>query len=169
MVKQSFWTRLWCHGWAGPWAMKRHFPETVFAQIENSIERNEKRHRGEIRVVVDRVLELSEIAKGLTPREKAIQVFSDFHIWDTEENNGVLIYLLFADRDVEIVADRGIASRIEPAEWENICAAMENCFRGGAYAEGLTLGVERVGDLLARHFPPREGDRNELPNAPVRL
>ena len=98
-----------------------------------------------------------------------MQVFSLLRVWDTEENNGVLIYLLLADRDVEIVADRGIHAKVSPAEWEQICRRMEAAFSKGEFERGVLAGIEEVSRLLARYYPPRPGDRNELPDKPAIL
>jgi uncharacterized OsmC-like protein len=103
----------------------------------------------------------------LTPRERALQVFAQLGVWDTEENSGVLIYVQLIDRDIEIVADRGIARRVQQAEWEAICRAMEEAFRRGAYEEGAIRAIESVTALLARHFPPGAANPNELPDKPA--
>ena len=98
------------------------------------------------------------------PRERALDIFSQLRVWDTEHNNGVLIYLLLADRDVEIIADRGIDAHVGAAGWETICRAMEKDFRAGLFEHGVIKGIEDVSRLLARHFPPAPpGRRNELP------
>jgi uncharacterized membrane protein len=106
---------------------------------------------------------------GITPRERAVQVFSHLRVWDTELRNGVLIYVLAADRDVEIVADRGAAARISPTEWESACRIVESHFRAGRFEEGSVAGVEEVGRLLEREFPAGQRRRDELPNQPTLL
>lgn len=139
------------------------------AAIERAIQSSETGHRGEIRFVVENALEGPALLAGQSARARALEVFSHLGVWDTEENNGVLIYLLLADHDIEIVADRGINAKVAPADWEKICRDMEAALRRGAYEEGIVTGIKEVSALLARHFPPRPGDRNELPNQPVRL
>ena len=94
-------------------------------------------------------------------------MFAKLGVWDTEYNNGVLIYLLLADRDIEIVADRGFEGQVAEAEWQEVCRCMENEFRAGQFEAGALAGVRRVSQLVARHFPPRADDRNELPDRPV--
>ena len=148
---------------------RRRFPKPVLDSIEVSIASAELRCSGEIRFVVETALEIADLRAGLTPRDRAIQTFSDLHIWDTELRNGVLIYVLVADRDVEILADRGAAAVIPPADWESVCRQMEDHFRAGRFAEGAIAGVEAVGGLLERHFPRASADRNELPNQPALL
>ncbi|MEO8018206.1 MAG: TPM domain-containing protein [Pseudomonadota bacterium] len=148
---------------------RRRFTDAIDTAIESAIQAAEKRSSGEIRFVIETALDIPELWARLTPRERAEQVFSQFRVWDTELRNGVLIYVLVADRDVEIVADRGAAARIAPADWEAACLIMESHFRSGRFAEGALGGVAAVGGLLEREFPFRSGDRDELPNQPTLL
>jgi uncharacterized membrane protein len=148
---------------------RRRFSDTVDATIESAIQAAETRTSGEIRFVIETALDIPELWAGITPRDRALQVFSDLRTWDTELRNGVLIYVLMADRDVEIVADRGAAARISPAEWEAACQVFENHFRAGRFEEGSVAGIQQVGRLLEREFPARRGDRDELPNQPSLL
>jgi uncharacterized membrane protein len=112
---------------------------------------------------------VSALLADRTPRERAVEVFSQYRVWDTANNNGVLIYLLMAEHDVEIIADRGIAAKVSDAEWQAVCQEMETHFRAGRFREGAIAGVEGVAALLARHFPHEGGDRNEQPNRPILL
>jgi len=162
-------TRLLRHTMTTPLATRRRFPGHVLRAIEQAITTVESRHAGEIRFAVETALEFSALRAGQTPRERAVELFGQLGVWDTEHNNGVLIYLLMAERDVEIVADRGIAARVTREEWEALCHLMEDHFRAGRFREGAIAGVEGVGALLARHFPQAGGDRNEQPNRPVLL
>lgn len=149
---------------------RRHFADPVLQAIEKAIAAAETRSSGEIRFVVETALELSEVWAGRSPRERAVQTFSDLHMWNTERRNGVLIYVLAADRGVEIVADRGAAKVIDQADWEGVCRQVEQHFRAGRFAEGAVAGIDSVGGLLARHFPPPQGlNRDELPNQPTLL
>jgi uncharacterized membrane protein len=148
---------------------RRRFPKAVLDSVELSISSAESRSSGEIRFVIETALEIADLRAGLMPRDRAIQTFADLHVWNTELRNGVLIYVLVADRDVEIVADRGAAAVIPPADWEAVCHQMEEHFRAGRFAEGAIAGVEAVGGLLERHFPRASADRNELPNQPALL
>jgi uncharacterized membrane protein len=139
------------------------------AAIEQAVARSEATHRGEIRFAVEDALDGAALFAGQSARERALEVFSLLRVWDTEENNGVLIYLLVGDHDIEIVADRGINAKVTAAEWEGICRTMEAGLRRGEFGPAVVAGIEEISRLLARHYPPRQGDRNELPDKPVRL
>jgi uncharacterized membrane protein len=157
------------HLFAMPRQLRRALPPPAMAAIEQAIARSETGHRGEIRFAAEAALDAVALFAGQSARNRAIDVFSQLRVWDTEENNGVLIYLLLADRDVEIVADRGISARVPAGEWERICRRMEAALARGQFEQAVVTGVEEVAKLLARHFPPRPGDRNELPDQPVAL
>lgn len=161
--------RIVTHLMSGPWHLKRAFPAPARQRIETAIARAEGTHRGQIRFAVEHALELQQLLRWVSARERAIEVFSQLRVWDTAENNGVLIYLLLADHDVEILADRGISNKIPQACWEAICHDMESAFRDGQFEAGVLRGIERVSKLLAEHFPPGEPGPNELPDAPVFL
>jgi uncharacterized membrane protein len=145
------------------------FSPAVLAQIETAIGTAEAQHSGEIRFVVETALPLSALWHGLTPRARALQVFAHLHVWDTHANNGVLIYVLRADRAVEILADRGISARVSEAEWQAVCREVEVQYRAGRYAEGSSVAVAGVARLLGLHFPAGGSGSNELPNQPVLL
>jgi len=149
--------------------VRRCFPESAMNAIEAAIGEGETRHAGEIRFAVEAALHPFTALRGRDPRERAIEVFSALHVWDTADRTGVLIYLLLADRDIEIVADRGIAARVAQEQWEEICRAMEAELRAGRYETGALAGIRAVSDLLARHFPPGDRNRDELPDRPVVL
>jgi uncharacterized membrane protein len=117
--------------------------------------------------VVEASLPLAQVFRGLQPRERALQLFGQLGIWDTEQNCGVLVYVLLADRDVEIVADRGINRRVAQDTWDTICRAMEAAFREGRFEDGAVDGVAAIGELLAQHFPRLSAGPNELPDTPI--
>ena len=150
-------------------AVRRAFPRATRGAIRRSIAAQEQRHRGELRFVVEGGLPVLPLLSGRTARERAIEVFSRLRIWDTEDNAGVLVYLLLADRRVEIVADRGIHARVGTAAWDAICGEMQSAFGARRFEAGAILGIEAISDLLAAHFPPGEENPNELPDAPVVL
>jgi len=150
--------------------VRKAFSDEALTRIGAAIADGEKRHRGQVRFVVEPALPLARAAHGISPRERALEVFGLLRIWDTEENCGVLVYLLLADKAVEIVADRGIDRAVGAAAWEAVCRSMEAAFASEQFAEGAEAGIAEINALLARHFPddgrPRE---NELPDAPVVL
>lgn len=150
-------------------AMRRHFPPTVLHDIGRTIAEVERTHAGQIRFAVEAALELKPLLAGQSARERAINVFSQLHVWDTEHNNGVLIYLLLADRDVEIVADRGIHAKLGQAVWESVCQEMESSFRQGKFEQGVIAGIRSVGRHLAEHYPQVGAKTNELPDQPVMI
>ena len=162
-------TRVLRHLFATHWGTRRRFTREVLARIEQALQRTESRHAGELRFAVETAFDLPELWYGITPRQRALQLFGHLGVWDTAGNNGVLIYLLMADRNVEIIADRAVAARVTQAEWDAVCRDMEDHFRSGRFAEGSEAGIAAVGGLLAKHFPGRGGDRDEQPNQPVLL
>ena len=149
------------------WRVRRIFTPSVLAAIEAAIKGSEATHSGQIRFVVEGALDGAPLFRNQSARERALDIFSRLRIWDTAHNNGVLIYLLLADRDVEIIADRGIDARVGAAGWEKICAEMESSFRAGNFAGGVIKGIQAVSRQLATHFPRHGGGKNELPDTPV--
>src|SRR5579871_5763190 len=150
------------------WRARRVFPPQALAMIEQAIRAGEATHSGQIRFVVEGALDGRPLFSGQSARERALDIFSHLRIWDTAHNNGVLIYLLLADRKVEIVADRGIDAKVGAAGWQTICSAMEADFRVGNFADGVIKGIAAVSQQLAACFPRHSaGGPNELPDAPV--
>lgn len=162
----SRWLR---HLMASPILLRRRFPPALLAEIREAIRTSEQLHSGEIRFAVETALPFSALWKGIAARQAAVEAFANLRVWDTEANSGVLIYLLLADHDLEIVADRGIASKVEQAEWDDIAKHMEQHYRAGNFREGSLEGIRRVTELLARHFPPGARNPNELSDKPVIL
>jgi uncharacterized membrane protein len=150
-------------------SVRRTFPPSALAQIEHAITAGERVHRGQVCFAVEGSLPPLRVLRRLTPRERALEVFGLLRVWDTEENAGVLIYLLLADRDVEVVADRGIDRAVDSQAWVDICTRMETAFRDGRYVEGVVQGIGELSALLAKHFPSTGGSANELPDRPVIL
>lgn len=164
MVNIKRWFR---HAFMPPWCWRVSFPKVVLAEIECAIEQSELQHCGELRFAVENTLALARVWRGISARQRAIEVFSNLRVWDTEENSGVLIYLLLADREVHIIADRGIAKRVAQAEWDATAEAMQKEFKQGDFLHGSIRGIERITLLLAAHFPPGTSNPNELANKPV--
>lgn len=159
--------RFLTHLFLGPTLLRRCFPPHDLERITTAIAEGERGHRAEIRFCVEGALDLGELLRKVSPRECAIEAFSDLRVWDTEHNNGVLIYLLLAERDIEIVADRGVNAKVPPAEWEAICRLIEEGLRSGRCADAVITGIKRISALLATHFPPDGRRSDELPNEPL--
>ena len=161
--------RILRHLAVSPLAVKRAFPGPALAAIEAAIAEAERSHAGEIRFAVEAALELSALLRGQSSRERALAAFSRLGVWDTEHNNGVLIHVLLADRDVEIVADRGIHERVGADGWEKLCQSMEAAFRRGDFEGGALSGIRAVSEHLRRHYPAQPRRSNELPDRPAIL
>lgn len=149
--------------------VRRTFPVASLQRIEAGIRKAESGHSGEIRFAIEPSLPWSALVHRQSARDRAIDVFSQLRVWDTEHNNGILIYLLLAERDVEIVADRGVNSRVAQHEWETICREMEKHFRDEEFEAGLLSGIHAVALHLRKHYPKQSGDINEIPDQPVIL
>ena len=163
------WKRFWRHVVMTPAASRRAFPEFTLQAIQRTVGEHEKRHRGEIRFVVEAELTTAQLRAGLTARQRASEVFAELNVWDTAERTGVLVYVMLADHKVEILADRGISAVIEPAIWQAVCNDMVGAFREGRFEAGSIQGIEAIAALLARHFPATGVNTNELPDRPVML
>lgn len=161
--------RIFRHLFFPPWVARLRFSRRTLDAIERAVHEVEALHRGEIRFAVEASLTLPALLGGTSARHRAAQVFSLLRVWDTEENCGVLVYVLLADHDVEILADRGIRARVSQDEWQRICHLMETAFRGGDFEEGAVAGIRALGEVLARHFPAGLEHKNELPNRPTIL
>jgi uncharacterized membrane protein len=157
------------HSLCSRWKLHRLFPPATLDTIEAAIRESEREHHGEIRFAIETALDLPELIRGVTPRQRALDAFSHLRVWDTEHNNGVLIYLLLADRDVEIVADRHVSMKVSQDQWEAVCRTMEKEFRAGRFEAGSVAGVREVNALLRRHYPADGANVNELPDRPVIL
>ncbi len=159
------------HAFKTPQAVRKAYSEQTLERVQQAIADSEREHSGEIRFAVEAALPWSYLRRDAPARERAAMAFAKLRVWDTEQNNGVLIYVELADQSIEIVADRGIGRRVPRAEWDAICHAMRDHFRAGRFEQGTIEGVRAVGAVLARHFPLAEGERNpnELSNRPAVL
>lgn len=161
--------RLFKHLLTPPWCVPRAFPRPVHQAIEAAIQRSERDHSGQIRFAVEGALRTGAALRDQSARARALELFSDLGVWDTEQNNGVLIYLLLADRDVEIVVDRGLHKQVPQATWEAICQGMELEFKQNRFESGVLLGIDAIGKLLITYFPDKSDKLNELPDSPISL
>ncbi len=163
------WLRLLKHRQLDERDAARVLAPEALARIEARVAASERRHSGEIRVCIEAGLPLSYLRRNASPRERAVAMFGKLRVWDTEHNNGVLIYLLLAEHAIEIVADRGLSRHVDAAQWQAIMATMRAAFQASEFEPGLAQAVDAVDALLAKHFPlaPGEANPNELPDAPV--
>ncbi|WP_242478072.1 TPM domain-containing protein, partial [Rubrivivax gelatinosus] len=161
------WGRWFRHGFADEADVRRVLDAAAMARLEQRVRESEARHSGEIRLCIEAGLPWAWLRRGV--RERALAVFAELGVWDTEANNGVLIYLLLADHAIEIVADRGLMHHVPAGHWEQVLGAMRQAFQAGGFEQGLAGAIDEVDRLLVRHFPLAEGERNpnELPDAPV--
>jgi uncharacterized membrane protein len=173
-MANSLWQRLRRiarHRWWDERDAARVLPSAALARLATRVSASEQGHSGEIRVCIEAGLPLSYLWRGLSARDRAVTLFGKLRVWDTEQNNGVLIYLLLAERAIEIVADRGLATAVSPAEWAQWMAPMREAFRRGEFERGLNEAIDAIDQRLASHFALKPGQANhdELPNHPAML
>ncbi len=149
--------------------MLRAFPQQLLRRVEEAIAASESAHGGELRVVVEANLPLPDLLQGRSTRARAIELFSQLRVWDTEHNSGVLVYLQLIDRRVEIVADRGINARLGQAFWDGVCRRLETAFRAGDFEGGTLSALSTITLALREHFAAVDENPDELPNAPLVL
>ena len=160
--------RILKHRWLDDSDTKRMLDGEALQRLQSRVQASEARHSGEIRLCIEAGLPLSYLWREATARERALAMFGKLRVWDTEHNNGVLIYLLLAEHAIEIVADRGLNPHMWPEEWCRLSAGMAAAFKAGRFEDGLGEAIDAVGTLLQRHFPLAEGahNPNELPDRP---
>lgn len=160
------WRRVLKHFWVDDKDLRRAIDPAALARLQDQVRASERHHRGEIRLSVEASLPMSDLWRGLRPRDRALQLFGQLGVWDTEANSGVLIYLLLAEHAIEIVADRGLARHVAPAQWDAVVASMREHFRAGRFEQGLAQAVAAVDALLTQHFPldGTSANPNELPD-----
>jgi uncharacterized membrane protein len=164
MVNFSRWFK---HLFTSPLAWRRAFPQATLDAIEAAIRQSETHHSGEIRFAIETSLAPAWAWRGMSGRERAVEMFSQLRVWDTADNSGVLVYLLLAEHDIEIVADRGIAARVNQSQWETVAQAMEAAFRQGEFERGALEGIRQIDALLTLHFPAAGHNPDELADRPV--
>lgn len=151
------------------WWVRRAFRKADLKAIEQAVKDSERLHRGELRFVIEGPLPIGHLLRGVSARTRAVELFAQLGVWDTEANSGILIYVQLVDRRVEIIADRGIAARVSQDRWDGICRRMEAAFHLKAYRRGALEAVDEATRLLALHFPSRGADDDELTNRPLVL
>jgi uncharacterized membrane protein len=155
------------HSFSTPRLVKKYFPNDSMDRITNAISESEKKHDAEIVFAIEPAIAPIPALRGYSARQRAIDVFSQLRVWDTESNNGVMIYLLLADHDIEIVADRGVNRLAGEVYWEEICQSMESRFREGQFEVGVLEGIQTITKLLEKHYPKSKANQNELSDKPV--
>ncbi|HET8705023.1 MAG TPA: TPM domain-containing protein [Pseudomonadales bacterium] len=161
------WQRLIKNFFITPIHAQRCFPKSALERIHSAIVQSEKQHRGEIRFVLEHALSTGEVMREASARDRATLYFSKLKIWDTEDNTGVLIYVLLAERSIEILADRGINKAVGQAFWDEVCLAMQQDFRAQNYEQGVVKAIATITQELIKHFPATGNNPNELPDQPL--
>lgn len=158
--------RIFKHRWLDETDTARALDEAALQRLERQVADSERRHSGEIRLCVEAGLPLGDLWRDATARERAVGMFAQLRVWDTEANNGVLIYLLLAEHAIEVVADRGLTQQVPQADWDALVASMRQSFRAGQFEAGLSAAIATVDALLRQHFPLARGEHNpnELPD-----
>jgi len=161
--------RAWRHLGSSMREARRAFPAETLDAITAAITAGEQAHRGEVRLIVEKALPLDAVWAGVTSRQRALALFADYGVWDTEDNCGVLIYVNLAEHKIDIVADRGIDRKIDGATWQAICRTMTEGFKRGQFHDATLTAISAVNELLLHHFPADGARDNELPDKPVML
>ena len=146
------------------WRVRRIFNRTALSRIEQAIKAGDATHSGLVRFVAEGALDGALLLSDQPARERALDIFSHLRVWDIAQNNGVLLYVLFADHKVEIITDRGIDVHVGAGGWQKICCEMEADFRSGQFETGVIKGIDAVSRELAKYFPPDANGGNELPD-----
>jgi uncharacterized membrane protein len=162
-------TRLWRHLSTGQASGRRAFPKEVLAEIQQTIADGEQLHRAEVRIIIEPAMPLDDVFENIHPRARARALFSDYRVWDTEENCGVLIYLNLADHQVEIVADRGVGRLVQAAEWQAVCDTMTGQLKHGAYRDSTIAALRQLNELLHQKLPASGERVNQLSDKPIIL
>lgn len=167
MIDMHWLKRFFRHVWMSPIILGRRFPAATLDAIVRAVAAGEKTHRGQVRFVVEAELTTGQLWSGVSSRQRAIDVFSLLRVWDTEENNGVLVYILLADHKVEIIADRAIHREVGDDRWRAICKEIEVRYRKGDFLNGSVIGIEKISAELAHCYPARGDEKNEQSDKPV--
>ena len=162
-------TRLLKHLSSPGWWARRAFRADDLAAIGAAVKASETKQRGEIRIAIEGTLPLRALLDNQSPRERAATLFQTLGVAATREANGILVYIQLVDRQVEILADHGIAAHVPAAEWETICHQLEAAYANKDYRPGTLAAIDRITTLLAQHFPASGDNPNELDDAPTVL
>ena len=167
------------HLWLDASDTRRAIPPEMLERLTRRVAASEQQHAGQIRLCIESSLPFSDVWRlsaespiAALTRQRAMALFGTLRVWDTEHNNGVLIYVLLAEQAIEIVADRGLTRHVDAAQWQAMLARMASAFQARRYEDGLTLAIEEVSDVLVARFARAEaapGQSNELPDTPLLL
>ena len=161
--------RLMQNIFAGWFRMSSWFPATTLTHIRDVIREGERHHAGEICFAVEARFSFWSVLKGAQTRNRAHQLFSMLRVWDTQDNSGVLLYMHLAEHKVELIADRGIAARVDSAHWQTICDELTADIKNGSADAAVLACIAKINDLLRMNFPAHEDNPRELPDEPVVL
>lgn len=161
--------RAWRHWRTTAAVGRRAFPPETLDAIGKAITAGEQTHRGEVRLIVENAMPFEAIMDDVSNRQRAAALFAEHGVWDTEDNCGVLIYVNLAEHKVDIVTDRAIGRKVEPAAWQQVCVTLTAGFAKGEFHHSTVAAVNQVNALLARHFPANGARANELPDHPIVL
>ena len=161
--------RLMLNLFGGWFRLSRWFPTATMRAIRDAITEGERRHAGELCLAIEARYSFWSVLAGQQTRQRAERVFSLLRVWDTQDNSGVLLYLQLAERRVELVADRGIAARVDAAQWQAICGVFARDMHEGEAAQAVMACLGRINALLIEHFPAAQDNSRELPDEPVVL
>lgn len=171
--------RLLRHLWLDADDARHALGNAALDRLEARVRASETGHTGQICLCVEASLPPSYLWRHLARgealasviRDRAITLFGKQRVWDTEDNNGVLIYLLLAEHHIEIVADRALARCLAPAAWQDLVTQLATACRDTRFEDALGSAVDRLDSLLRADFPHsggtgRMGD-DELSDCPV--
>ncbi len=161
--------RVWRHWLRGDAAGRRAFPPEALNAIGLAITEGERGHRGELRLIVENAWPAEAVRAGISNRQRAVALFAEHGVWDTEDNCGLLLYINLADHKVDIVTDRAIQRAIEPGTWQAICDKLTSAYARGEFQAGTLAAIEQINALLRQHFPANGARANELPDHPIVL
>ncbi len=161
--------RQWKHWMASAAKGRRLFPAEALTRLGRAITAGEQRHRGEVRLIVENAMPSDAIRADVSNRQRALGLFAEYGVWDTEDRCGVLIYINLAEHKVDIVVDRNIGKKIDPATWQRICGTMTQGFARGEFEQSTLAAIEQVNALLVDHFPATGPRGNDLPDHPIVL
>lgn len=137
-------------------AAKPFFTKEQENTIIGAIKAAEKNTSGEIRVHIE------PNTKGKEALERAVEVFQELEMHQTEARNGVLFYLAYDDHRFSIFGDQGINEKVEDGFWDSTRDLIQTAFQKGEFAQGLADGIKEAGRVLKAYFPYQEDDQNEL-------